>query len=380
MKYDFYITGTIGVAFDWWTGQRGTTANQVKHFLDENKDKEVNIAVSSPGGYLDDGITIGEYIAAHGKCNMIIIGMTASAATVLCMKARSVKIAKGSLMLIHNSSMTVDLWGMANKQGVDEIIKRLAKDRNELDTIDKAIASIYSARNGKTIEENMEMMDKEKWMLDQEAVDFGIVDAILDDDETKTNAKAIQNVYNSMNGIEEHFSLPKLPEMEKADRRTLMSRLKGIMNDIGSFIAGNPNADEEEKNDVVPTINSSNKMKKIILNLVCALLAVQDIELDAEKGIVNLTEDQLNAIENDLKEKADRISALQGDVKKANDEKDAAVTAKATAEKALADLQKEFDDFKAQAGDDSHQRVPSTSAPKEPTNSKEMYESIKHLL
>ena len=107
---------------------------------------------------------------------------------------------------------------------------------------------------------------------------------------------------------------------------------------------------------------------------------MQDIELDAEKGTVNLTEDQLNAIENDLKEKADRISALQGDVKKANDEKDAAVTAKATAEKALADLQKEFDDFKAQAGDDSHQRVPSTTAPKEPTTAKEMYNSIKNLL
>ena len=380
MKYDFYITGTIGVAFDWWTGQRGTTANQVKHFLDENKDKEVNIAVSSYGGLLNEGITIGEYIAAHGQCNMVIVGMTASAATVLCMKAKSVSIAKGSLMLIHNSMKELDLFGLANKQAIDEVVKMLAKDREDLDTFDKAMASIYAGRNGKSIEENMAKMDKEEWMTAEDALAFGLVDAILDDDETKTNAKAIRNVYNSMNGIEEHFSLPKLPEMEKADRRTLMSRLKGIMNDIGSFIAGNPNADGEEKNDVVPTINSSNKMKKIILNLVCALLAVQDIKLDAEKGTVNLTEDQLNAIENDLKEKADRITALQGDVKKANDEKDAAVTAKATAEKALADLQKEFDDFKAQAGDDSRQRPASPAAPKEPTNSKEMYESIKHLL
>ena len=378
MKYDFYITGTIGVAFDWWTGQRGTTADQVKHFLKEHEDEEVNIAVSSPGGYLDEGITIGEYIAAHGKCNMAIIGMTASAATVLCMKAKSVKIAQGSLMLIHNSSFMIDLWGMANKQGVDEIIKHLAKDRDELDTIDKAIASIYSVRNGKTIEDNMAKMDKEEWMTAEDALDFGIVDAILDDDETKTNAKAIQNVYNSMNGIEEHFSLPKFPEMQAPDRRTIMSRLKGIMNDIGSFIAGNPNADEEEKG-VAPTINNSNTMKKIILNLVCALLAVQDIELDAEKGIVNLTEDQLNAIENDLKEKADRISALEADLKKANDEKDAAVTAKATAEQSLADLQKEFDEFKNEAGGESH-RIVDSHAQNEPKNAKEMYASIKNLL
>lgn len=380
MKYDFYITGTIGVAFDWWTGQRGTTADQVKHFLKEHENEEVNIAVSSPGGYLSEGITMGEYIAAHGKCNMFIIGMTASAATVLCMKAKSVKIAQGSLMLIHNSSFMVDMWGMANKHEIDEIVKSLAKDRNELDTFDKAVASIYASRNGKTIEENMEKMDKAKWMTADDALEFGIVDAILDDDETKTNAKAIQNVYNAMNGIEEHFSLPKFPEMQAPDRRTIMSRLKGIMNDIGSFIAGHPNPEEnEEENAVAPTINNSNTMKKIILNLVCALLAVQDIELDAEKGTVNLTEDQLNAIENDLKEKADRISALEADLKKANGERDAAVTAKDTAEKSLADLQKEFDDFKNEAGDESH-RIVDSHAQNEPKNAKEMYKSIKNLL
>ena len=73
MKYDFYITGTIGEEFDWWTGQRGTTANMVKNFLEAHKDQEVNIAVSSLGGYIDDGLSICEYVKAHGKCNMIIL-------------------------------------------------------------------------------------------------------------------------------------------------------------------------------------------------------------------------------------------------------------------------------------------------------------------
>ena len=36
MKYDFYITGTIGCAYDWWTGQRGTSLEDVKRFLEEN--------------------------------------------------------------------------------------------------------------------------------------------------------------------------------------------------------------------------------------------------------------------------------------------------------------------------------------------------------
>ena len=41
MEYQFIISGEIGVAFDWWTGQRGTTANQVKTFLDAHKEEDV---------------------------------------------------------------------------------------------------------------------------------------------------------------------------------------------------------------------------------------------------------------------------------------------------------------------------------------------------
>ena len=239
MKYDFYITGTIGEQFDWWTGQPGTTSAQVKNFLKENKDKEVTIAVSSPGGYIDEGITIAELIADHGKCNMVIIGMTASAATILCMKAKSVKIARGSLMLINNSSQYIYGNGFSNKKKIDAFIASLQKTRSELDTIDKALADFYSYRNGKSIEDNCAMMDQEKWMTAQEAVDFGIVDAILEDDDSNTQAKAINNVYAGYNGIEEHFGLPTLPTFDKPEPKVpkgIMAKLKNIFNDFRGVV------------------------------------------------------------------------------------------------------------------------------------------------
>ena len=46
MEYQFIISGEIGVAYDWWTGQRGTTAKDVRDFLNAHKDEEVHIAVS----------------------------------------------------------------------------------------------------------------------------------------------------------------------------------------------------------------------------------------------------------------------------------------------------------------------------------------------
>ena len=373
MKYDFYITGTIGEEFDWWTGQRGTTSEQVREFLKKNEDREVNIAVSSSGGYLDEGITIAEMIAGHGKCNMVIVGMTASAATVLCMKAKSVKIARGSLMLIHNSSQYIFGLGLSNKRKLDAYIENLKKTRVTLDTIDKAIADFYSFRNKKTIEENLQLMDQEKWMTAQDAVGFGIADGILDDDESKSQATAIQNVYASFDGIEEHFSLPKFTVFDKPAEKVP----KGIMARLKEFLAGfGGSVDEcDDSHTVDININKSNPinvMKKIVLNLICAILAIKDIAV-GEDGKATLTEDQLNQLENALKEKDSTIEGLKA-------EKQTALTAKADAETKLAKLQKEFDDFKAEAGGESSSKPSDDAAKKQPQNAKEMLNSIKDLL
>lgn len=380
MKYDFFITGTIGEEFDWWTGQRGTTAAMVKKFLNENKDKEVTIAVSSPGGYIDEGITIAELIAAHGKCNMVIIGMTASSATILCMKAKSVKIARGSLMLIHNSSQYIYGNGFSNKKKIDEYIASLQKTRSELDTIDKALADFYSYRNGKTIEENCAMMDQEKWMTAQEAVDFGIVDSIMDDEDAKTHAKAINSVYAGFKGIEDHFGLPTLPIDEQPKVPSgFMARLRNIFNDFRGVVEESPVEDPVSNN------NNNSSMKKLVLNLFCALLAVENFVI-GEDGSTTLTEDQLNEVEAALKDMNDKMASLEAEKNTLINEKQSLETAKKAAEDTksdmegkLAQLQKEFDDFKAEAGGDTSHK-PKDETFEEHLTAKEMYNSIKNLI
>lgn len=380
MNFDFYITGTIGVVYDWWLGQKGTTADQVKAFLDSHKDKELNIAVSSFGGYLDEGIAIGEYIKAHGNCNMVIIGMTASAATVLCMKAKSVRIAQGSMMLIHNSSLTLDVWTAANKQKIDEIIASFKKQRDDLDTFDKAIAQIYSSRNGKPLEEIMAKMDEEKWMLAEEALDFGIVDEIISDNIVQAQSKAVKNAYASHAGLPGHFGIPVIPveETEKTQSTGFMERLRSIGRDILNFVGGNEDGIEDHQ----PT--HFENMKKIILNLFCAVLAVQDFTLN-EKGETVLSEEQLNTVENALKAKDDQISTLTGERDAANtakataeSERDAAKAAQKTAEDNLQKLQKEFDDFKKQAGGESPEKP--LDEGKEPVTAKSLLNEVKNLM
>lgn len=379
MKFDFYITGTIGEAYDWWTGNRGTTANMVKNFLKEHENQELTIAVSSLGGYINEGLAIMEYIGQHGKCNMVILGMTASAATVLCMKAKSVKITRGSMMLIHNSSQMLNVWTSANKEQIDEIIKLFQHEREQLDTIDKCMADIYALRNGKSIEENLEMMGKEKWLSAKDALDFGLVDSILDDDDLSAKAKSIKSAFASYQGAADHYGFPSF-ESEDVPSRSFLQRMKEGLSNITALIAGEESAtsEGEEKKNVSP-INITS-MKKIILNLVCAVLSLQDIELDTEAGTAKLTEDQLKAIENDLKTKADKITNLQTQLQAANDAKTKAESDKAKAVQDLANLQADFDHYKEEAGDHSTAHPASQATHKEPTTAREMLNDIKNLL
>ena len=373
MKYDFYITGTIGEEFDWWTGQRGTTADMVKDFLSKNSGKEVTIAVSSPGGYLNEGMTMAELIAEHGLCNMVIVGMTASAATVLCMKAKSVKIARGSLVLIHNSSQYIFSGGQSNKQKIDAYIEKLKATRQDLDTFDKAIADFYTHRNHRSIEENMAQMDKEQWMSAQEAVDFGIVDAIVEDEETKKQTKAIQNFYASYDGIEDHYQLPTFPSFEKPEEkipRGIMARIRNFLNGLAvkdaeeTEVVEESEAAEEQLETQDETTNQEPITKKItnmVFNLICDLLGIQDIAI--AEGNATVSEEQLNTIEAALCERNKKIANLTKQVSDLQKVKD--------------DLQKEFDDFKQEAGDDSAQHA---NAEDTTMSSADLYDQVRGLL
>ena len=379
MKFDYYITGTIGESYDWWTGTRGTTADMVKTFLNAHKDQELTIAVSSLGGYLDDGLAIMEYIKDHGKCNMVIIGMTASAATILCMKAKSIKISRGSMMLIHNSSQTLDVWTSANKEKIDQIIQQFQHDREQLDTIDKCMADIYSMRNGKTIDENLDMMAKEKWLSADDALSFGLVDAVLDDDDLEAKAKSVKSAFAGRVGAAEHYGAPALEGVEPQPSRSLYQRMKDALQKMTGIINEAEPAQVEDTSN--QTFNKPSAMKKLILNLFCAVLSLQEIELDTEAGTARLTEDQLTAIENDLKAKADQIADLQSQLTQAQADKKTAEDAKATAEQNLNTLQQQFDAFKQEAGGESPEHpLNSPSAHQEPKTAKEMYNSIKNLL
>ena len=350
MEYQFVISGEIGVAYDWWTGQRGTTVKDVRDFLKAHKDEEVHIAVSSPGGYVDAGLEIYQLIKDHGKVHMHILGMTASAATFLTMGAQSVDMVDGSLMLIHNASTEVMEWQSANKKQLDDLIAKYKKERDDLNTIDKVIASLYAKRSGKSIEDCMAKMDKEAWLSPQDALDFGLIDAIREDGEASKHTKNLRRIYS--NNIFKEFGLPPFPQQQESETvadengNPTKSFIQKSVEAVRAFFRNEPAVNEKP-------------MIKTFVN-VMALLAITAGFKPNEDDTISLSQDQMKKID-------DQLGTLEKQVKDANDAKekiqkqlDAANAALKKAQDDLSAAEEKVKNLKGAPGDETSQKPADT--------------------
>lgn len=350
MEYQFIISGEIGVAYDWWTGQRGTTAKDVRDFLAAHKDEEVHIAVSSPGGYVDAGLEIYQLVKDHGKVHMHILGMTASAATFLTMGAQSVDMVDGSLMLIHNASTAVMEWQSANKKQLDELIAKYQKEREDLNTIDKVIASLYAKRSGKSIEDCMAKMDKEAWLSPQDALDFGLIDAIREDREASKHAKNLRRIYS--NNIFKEFGLPPFPQQQESETvadehgNPTKSFIQKSVEAVRAFFRNEPAVNEKP-------------MIKTFVN-VMALLAITAGFKPNEDDTISLSQDQMKKVD-------DQLGTLEQQVKDANEAKDdlqkkldAANAALKKAQDDLSAAEEKVKNLKGAPGDETSQKPADT--------------------
>ena len=285
-KYDLYLTGTVG-----WS----ISAGYVKYVLDNSKGKPVNVAISSLGGFVDTGLQIYELFKNHGEVNVEFLGMSASAATFMAMGAKSIKMAKNALILIHNSMTWVGEYGSRNKEQIDECIKRLKFQRDQLSTIDDVLAQIYADRNGKSIEDVKAKMKVAAWIKAADAVEFGIVDEIID--AVKVDGATPQNVTNS---IINEMGLPPLPsgfnpesgeETPAGVLQKAMELLKGLKNSFAN--------------------NQDSKMIKIFAS-VMALLAIKDGFQPNEQGEIVLSQDQMKKIDDQLKTQDEACKKAKG--------------------------------------------------------------------
>lgn len=162
-----------------WDGT-GVTAKRIGAALRSIGPKDVTINVNSPGGDFFEGVAIYNLLREHkGKVTVNVMGLAASAASVIAMAGDEINMGDGAFLMIHNA------WAVAvgNRHDMLDASNRLAP-------FDAAMASLYAARSGQSVAEVAALMDKETWIGGAQAVADGFATGMLDSAITKQDNTA----------------------------------------------------------------------------------------------------------------------------------------------------------------------------------------------
>ncbi len=177
---DIYLEGDIvsEQPTDWWgdaiDGNYITPEGFREDLASVSDADDITLHINSCGGDVYTSIAIYNAVKALAKnVRVVVDGVALSGGSVIAMAGDSVEMYPGSLMMIHPVSTFA--YGMYN-------IDDLKKIENACNAMDEAIATIYSNKTGKTVDECRELMSDETWMTGAKAVENGFADKVIEDE------------------------------------------------------------------------------------------------------------------------------------------------------------------------------------------------------
>ncbi|WP_267386529.1 head maturation protease, ClpP-related [Sphingomonas sp. GC_Shp_3] len=176
---DNVVTMFGDIGEDFWTGG-GVTAKGISAQLRAIGDRPVEVQINSAGGDVFEGFAIFNVLREHPQAVTVkIMGMAASAASVIAMAGDSVEIGAAAFLMIHNC------WcgAVGNRHDFQEVADFLAP-------FDLAMAQVYSNVSGQKLTDVQKWMDAETYMSGATAIERGFASALLAADQTKRDEKA----------------------------------------------------------------------------------------------------------------------------------------------------------------------------------------------
>jgi ATP-dependent protease ClpP protease subunit len=212
---DNVITMFDTIGEDYWTGG-GITAKKVAAQLRAIGDRPVEIQINSPGGDMFEGIAIYNVLREHPQdITVKIMGMAASAASIIAMAGDNIQIGAASFIMIHNC------WVLAigNRHDMAETAEWLAP-------FDQAMVDLYAARSGQDPKDIAKWMDAETYMSGSQAIERGFADALLAADAmtTDTEAQSKDRQVNELRAMELQLVSAGLT---RSEARARINKIKG---------------------------------------------------------------------------------------------------------------------------------------------------------
>lgn len=220
-----------------WMGN-GVTASRVSAALRNIGKRDVVVNINSPGGDYFEGLAIYNVLREHpAKVTVKILGVAASAASVIAMAGDEVQIARAGFLMIHNT------WIVA--MGDRNALREAA---DWLEPFDQVAADIYAARTGIDAKAIAKMLDLEKWIGGAEAVDKKFADDFLPADAVTEGAKQAANGHS----VKAEFKIDEIlarAGVPRSERRSLVAAMKGGTRDAAA--TDTPSAVVDQVNDLL---------------------------------------------------------------------------------------------------------------------------------
>ncbi len=208
---------------DWWTGE-GFIAKRAAAALRGIGPNPVTVQINSPGGDMFEGVAIYNLLREHpAEVKVKVMGLAASAASVIAMAGDTIEMGVGTFLMIHNA------WGVVVGNRNDF---RAAAEM--FDEFDGAMADIYVARTGQDRAEVAAMMDAERWLRAEEAMAKGFADATFDGPDETTPPAARADI-SARRRIDATLAKTGMP---RSERRRLMRDAAGTPSAAGTATPG----------------------------------------------------------------------------------------------------------------------------------------------
>lgn len=157
-----------------------TSPRKITDAIAEADGENLEVIINSGGGEVYAASEIYTELKSYsGHVETRIVGLAASAASVIAMGGDAVKMAPTGEMMIHNASMYT---------GGDH--RDMSKASEMLHNTDKVIANAYRLKSGLEEEELLKLMGEETWLTPQDALEKGLIDEIMFENEFKLSASA----------------------------------------------------------------------------------------------------------------------------------------------------------------------------------------------
>ncbi|WP_418162853.1 head maturation protease, ClpP-related [Pantoea vagans] len=211
-----------------WYGD-GVTASRIAAALRAIGGADVIVNINSPGGDMFEGLAIYNLLREYeGKVTVKVLGLAASAASIIAMAGDEVQIGRGAFLMIHNCWV----YAMGNRHD-------LAQVAADMEPFDKAMNDIYGSRTGLSSESIEAMMNAETYIGGSDAVEKGFADRLLSADEIADDDDSPAAALRKLDAMLAKTDAPR------SERRKLLKALTGGKPGAAADPEGMPSATDE---------------------------------------------------------------------------------------------------------------------------------------